>query len=84
MIRSVKIDYGKQRRLDEFKPVIFHRIKDEFDYLIREYEKEYNTDKYDKYDLYDFTWKVRGNLRIKNIPRNGFYSAYHCYQKIKK
>ena len=42
MIRSVKIDYDKQRRLDEFKPVIFHRIKDEFDYLIREYEKELN------------------------------------------
>ena len=54
----------------------------EFDYLISEYIKAYGTTDFDKYDLYDFTWKARGNLKIKNMPRNAFFSLYKIYTKI--
>ena len=82
MIKSV-FD-SKQKRLDDYHQIIYKNIYKEFDYLISEYKKAYNTDKYDKYDLYDFTWNVHGRLRIKNMPRNAFFSAYKIYEKIKK
>ncbi len=82
MIKSVLDD--KQKRLDDYHQIIYKNIYREFDYLISEYKKAYNTDKYDKYDLYDFTWQCPGRLKIKNFQRNGFYSAYKLYIKIKE
>lgn len=70
-----------QLTLEGFRPK--SKIFQEFDFLISEYIKAYGTDKYDKYDLYDFTWEVRGNLKIKNMPRNGFFSVYKRYLKSK-
>ena len=66
-----------QATLEDFRPK--RKIFREFDFLISEYIKAYGTDKYDKYDLYDFTWKVRGSLKIKNMPRNGFFAVYRRY-----
>jgi hypothetical protein len=69
-----------QATLEDFRPK--RKIFQEFDYLIQEYIKAYGTDDYDKYDLYDFTWVIRGNLKIKNMPRNAFFSLYKVYTKI--
>ena len=66
-----------QARLEDFRPK--RKIFREFDFQISEYIRAYGTDKYDKYDLYDFTWKVRGSLKIKNMPRNGFFAVYRRY-----
>ena len=71
-----------QATLEDFRPK--RKIFQEFDYLISEYIKAYGTDKYDKYDLYDFTWVIRGNLKIKNMQRNAFFSTYALYLKLKK
>ncbi|WP_298279323.1 hypothetical protein [Ferroplasma sp.] len=70
-----------QATLEDFRPK--RKIFQEFDYLIQEYIKAYGTDNYDKYDLYDFTWVIRGNLKIKNMPRNAFFSIYRRYLKAK-
>ena len=66
-----------QATLEDFRPK--RKIFREFDFLVSEYIRAYGTDNYDKYDLYDFTWKVRGSLKIKNMPRNGFFSVYKRY-----
>jgi hypothetical protein len=71
-----------QATLEDFRPQ--KKIVREFDYLIHEYIKAYGTDDYDKYDLYDFTWKCGGRMRIKNMPRNAFFSSYKIYQRSKK
>jgi hypothetical protein len=73
----------KQRRLEDFSKPIYKKIYREFDYLIAEYKKAYNTDKFDRYDLYDFTWEVHGSLKIKNMPRCAFFSSFLIYQKTK-
>ena len=70
-----------QATLEDFRPK--RKIFQEFDYLIQEYIKAYGTDDYDKYDLYDFTWKCGGRMRIKNMPRNAFFSVYRQYLKDK-
>ncbi|AAT42935.1 hypothetical protein [Picrophilus oshimae] len=82
MIKFILDD--KQKRLDDFRPIIVKKICREFDYLISEYKKAYNTDKFDKYDLYDFSWKCPGRLKIKNFPRNAFFSSYKLYIKTKE
>ena len=71
-----------QATLEDFRPK--RKIFQEFDYLISEYIKAYGTDDYDKYDLYDFTWKCGGRMRIKNMPRNAFFSSYRVYLKLKE
>ena len=71
-----------QATLEDFRPQ--KKIVREFDYLIHEYIKAYGTDNYDKYDLYDFTWKCGGRMRIKNMPRNAFFSSYKIYLRSKK
>ena len=71
-----------QATLEDFRPK--RKIFQEFDYLISEYIKAYGTDNYDKYDLYDFTWKCGGRMRIKNMPRNAFFSGYRVYLKLKE
>ena len=77
MIKAIIDD--NQKRLDDYKTIIHKNIYKEFDYLISQYKKTYNTDKFDKYDLYDFTWVCPGMLKIKNYPRNAFFSAYKLY-----
>lgn len=72
-----------QATLYDFKPKRARAVH-EIEYLISEYIKAYGTDKYDKYDLYDFTWKCPGRLRIKALPRNGFFSAYRIYLKSRE
>ena len=71
-----------QATLEDFRPK--RKIFQEFDYLIQEYIKAYGTDDYDKYDLYDFTWKCPGRLRIKTMPRNGFFAVYRLYLKSRE
>ncbi len=70
-----------QARLEDFKnqKSYQHRFVREFDFLISEYIKTYGTDEFDKYELYDFTWKVRGSLKIKNMQRNAFFATYRLY-----
>jgi len=73
----------KQKRLNDFRPkVVIKNIYPEFEYLISEYKKAYNTDKFDKYDLYDFTWDCHGRLKNKNFQRNGFFSANKIYENF--
>ena len=71
-----------QARLEDFRPK--RKIFREFDFLISEYIRAYGTDKYDKYDLYDFTWKCPGRMRIKTMPRNGFFAVYRLYLKSRE
>ena len=71
-----------QATLEDFRPK--RKIFQEFDFLISEYIKAYGTDKYDKYDLYDFTWKCPGRMRIKTMPRNGFFAVYRLYLKSRE
>ncbi len=82
MIKAIIDD--NQKRLDDYKTIINKNIYKEFDYLISQYKKAYNTDKFDKYDLYEFTWVCPGRIKIKNYQRNAFFSAYNSYLKIKK
>ena len=82
MIKAIIDD--NQKRLDDYKAIINKNIYKEFDYLISQYKKAYNTDKFDKYDLYEFTWVCPGRIKIKNYQRNAFFSAYNSYLKIKK
>ena len=67
-----------QATLEDFRPKRVRAVQ-EIDYLVKEYIRAYGTDKFDKYDLYDFTWKCRGRMKIKNMQRNGFFAAYRFY-----
>ena len=72
-----------QATLEDFRPKRVRAVQ-EIDYLVKEYIRAYGTDKFDKYDLYDFTWKCPERLRIKKMPRNGFFAVYRLYLKSRE
>ncbi|KJE49620.1 MULTISPECIES: hypothetical protein [Acidiplasma] len=71
------------KRLADYRTIIHKNIYKDLDYSISQYKKVYNTDKSDKYDLYEFTWECPGKLKIKNYPKNAFFSMYRLYVMMK-
>ena len=74
----------RQQTLDAYNhTIIYRKVFKEFEILISQYERTYNTDKFDKYDLYDFTWKAKTGKIIKNMQRNVFFNSYTKYLQAK-
>ena len=79
-------NYNNQATLDKFPEpkIIFKHSYREFEILTQQYDEKYGTKNYDVEDPYDYTWKAKGKLRIKNMPGNSFAALYKQYLKVKK
>lgn len=72
-----------QKCLDDFAK--HPKIYWEFEDLIKQYKERYGQDTpFDKIDLYDYTFQMRGNSRLKQMSRPGFFGVYAWYVKIKE
>ena len=72
-----------QKCLDDFAK--HPKIYWEFEDLIEQYKERYGQDTpFDKIDLYDYTFQMRGNSRLKQMGRAGFSGAYAWYVKMKE
>lgn len=72
-----------QKHIEDFKrhPKIYWDFED----LIKQYKERYGQDTpFDKIDLYDYTFQMRGNSRLKRMNRAGFFATYAWYVKIKE
>ena len=72
-----------QKHIEDFKrhPKIYWDFED----LIKQYKDKYGqyTPFYKIY-LYDYTFQMRGNSRLKRMNRAGFFATYAWYVKIKE
>ena len=72
-----------QKCLDDFAK--HPKIYWEFEDLIEQYKERYGQDTpFDKIDLYDYTFQICGNSRLKQMSRRGFFATYAWYIKIKE
>ena len=72
-----------QKCLDDFAK--HPKIYWEFEDRIEQYKERYGQDTpFDKIDLYDYTFQMRGNSRLKQMGRPGFFGVYAWYVKMKE